>query len=284
MKRILMHIGVLATVIVSAVSCQSDNFDSKFDENPTERLENRRTELRNELVYSTYGWKMTYFTDDTQLGGFTHLFKFIDDRRVVMASDFFAVGDYNPLQPKESEYKLQLSNTIGLLFTTDNYIHLLGNNSIVPPSREDLYGVGYKGDFEYSYYSSEGHSIYFKTVRDHIGIKFERATQQDWNDLQFNQITSDVLKGKKKLIISNASGETQEYNFSFKWDTRFARIVTPDGQYSVNRNAGVGVGLRKDGIIISPAIDLADGTAVTEFRLEGGSFKAEINGNTVTIL
>lgn len=282
MKKILVNIGLVLVGALSIVSCQSDNFDNKFDENPTERTEKRRTELRNNLMSSEYGWKMTYFTDNSQLGGFSYLFKFLDDSNVEMISDFDNKNGYKPLEPRISEYDILLGNTVGLLFTTDNYIHLLANNSIYPSSIPKLKGQGYKGDFEFSYYGSNDEGLDFKSVRKHINVKFEAATAQDWVDFASHSAVMDQLSTKKNFVIENVNGEVEEYNFTYRKDSRFGFILTPD-YYSVNVNGGVGFGFAKDHVKISPEIELEDGTVIDRFELVGGVFQANVNGNVVTI-
>ena len=62
---------------------------------------------------------MIYFTDDTQLGGFTHVVRFDEGHKVTMISDFNA----KTLVPMESTYTLPLASTISLLYATPNHIH-----------------------------------------------------------------------------------------------------------------------------------------------------------------
>jgi hypothetical protein len=50
-------------------------------------IERKTKELNDLLESSEFGWKAIYFTDTTQLGGFTHVFKF-KNGSVDMASDY----------------------------------------------------------------------------------------------------------------------------------------------------------------------------------------------------
>ena len=99
-------------------------------------------------------WKATYFTDDTQLGGYSYLFKFTDNQIVEMASDFGGNDDVT-----SSQWAIQLGTTLKLSFTTKNKIHELSDSNNSPDT--DLRGQGYKGSFEFLYYGTEGDDIIF---------------------------------------------------------------------------------------------------------------------------
>lgn len=100
-------------------SCSSTDAEQKFDQTPTERLNAQQKELSDLLLTSEHGWKAVYFTDNTVLGGYTHLFKFAADGTVQMASDFDS-----DTQTYKSEYAVQTGSTVSLVFTTKNRIHL----------------------------------------------------------------------------------------------------------------------------------------------------------------
>lgn len=271
-------------LVVSLGACQSDNFEDKFSDNATERLEKRKLELSNELQDSEEGWKMTYFTDDTQLGGFTYLFKFNDERYVTMISDFDPYNGFswsqNPLIPDTSEYSITLGSTVSLLFSQGTYIHLLGDNSVVP--NNSFRGVGYKGDFQYLFYGIDSNGVNFKSNRDKIDIKFERATAEDWSNLRLNRVMMDVVASKKTLFTIE-NGESMTYNFKYTKSTRYATVLSADRTMSVNENGGIGVGFTSSSIKISPAIEFEDGSLVSELVLDGNRFVGEANGNVVII-
>src|SRR4051812_798083 len=73
---------------LSACSNSATDADQLFEQTPTERLNAQKKELNDVLLSSEFGWKAVYFTDNTVLGGYTHLFRFAADGSVQMASDF----------------------------------------------------------------------------------------------------------------------------------------------------------------------------------------------------
>lgn len=293
MKKIFISCLLLALLIGGASSCQSDNFDSNFDENVTERTNNRIMEFKNELTSSPDGWKMTYFTDDTQLGGFTYLFDFTEDNQVTMISDFDGRNDYSwsrdPLLPKTTGYEVTSeSSTVSLHFHEGgNYIHLLGNNSVFPPVRNSrgdyiFEGKGFMGVYQFLYYGLDSDGINLRTNRHHIDLKLERATAEDWSNLRLNRIIMDIVATKKTLLTIE-NGESMTYNFKYTKSTRFANVLSVDNTMSVNAKGGIGVGFTSSSIKISPAIEFEDGSSVSELVLDGNLFVGEANGNTVII-
>ena len=149
-----------AILILHLSSCNNNtDADQLFDETPTTRLNNQKSELNTALLSSQFGWKAVYFTDNTVLGGYTHLFKFAQDGTVEMASDFDA--DTNVYK---SEYAIQLGSTVSLTFTTNNRIHLLSDSDSYPIPA--LRAKGYLGDFQFLYYGQENGEIIFKANRN----------------------------------------------------------------------------------------------------------------------
>lgn len=284
MKKILIKGAFLFTLIGAFSSCDSDNFESKFDKSVTERTEERKQELHQELISSSDGWKMTYFTDDKELGGFTYLFKF-EENDVTMISDVDAYNGYewstNPLSPRTSRYAVtNASSTINLLFNEANYIHLLSDNLVYPTN--NFRGKGYKGDFQFLYYGKDAEGIDFLTPREEVNLRFERATAQDWNELVLNRNTMTVLSSKKRMFVIEGNNE-ENFNFNFNAKTRFALVLDTTGTMSVNANGGIGVGFQKNGIVISPAIEFEDGSVINELTQQGNQFIGQVGNNMVII-
>ena len=120
LKNILKYLAIAFLAIQLFGACSNDtDAEQKFDKTPTERLEAQKSELNTALLSSEFGWKAVYFTDDTQLGGYTHLFKFAADGKVEMASDF---DDDTAIY--KSDYTIALGSTVSLLFNTFNRIYL----------------------------------------------------------------------------------------------------------------------------------------------------------------
>lgn len=271
---------VLLLIAGFAVGCSSDNFDSKFDQTPTERIETRKKELNDLLLSSEHGWRVTYFTNNTILGGFTYLFKFKPNGNVEMITDFDNVGNVNSLSVSESEYAIRMSGSISLVFTTGNYIHYLGDNNNYPIAT--LKGKGYLGDYQFIYIGNDGKNIEFEAGRNHAKLTFEPVSADDWDDLKYNRVMLTNFGKVKNLIISE-NGTEERFAVQYGVKTRFAKVSNAAGQ-TVNRSGGVGVGFTKDGAILNPAITFDDGSSISRLVYENGHFTGEVNGNKVTFL
>jgi hypothetical protein len=93
------------------------------------------------LTGAPYGWRMTYYTDTAQFGGFNFLFKFLEGNRVAMNSEL------RPNGWDTSSYRVDMSQAPVLVFDSYNSLHDLAN-----PEEAILggvNGVGYKGEFQF---------------------------------------------------------------------------------------------------------------------------------------
>lgn len=285
MRKVLLN-GAIAFALVSLLSsCNSDNFESKFDDNPTERTEKRIKELEQELLSSPDGWKMTYFTDDTMLGGFTYLCAF-EGNKVTMISDVDAYRGYewskDPLVPRTSHFIVNSKGSgVNLMYEDANYIHLLSDNSIYP--NNNLKGKGYKGDFQFLYYGKDAEGINFLTPRAGIKVKMVKATSEDWTNLAVNRSLMTLVQAKRNIVVTE-NGNSTVYNFRYTAKTRFASVLNADQTESVNGNGGIGIGFNIDEIIVSPAIEFEDGSTISELKFENGVFIGESGSNSVTIM
>ena len=204
-------------------SCSSPEVDSKFDQNATERLSDRQKELNDLLLSSAEGWKAVYYTDSTQLGGWTHLFKFLPEGKVDMASDFTR-GTETDTKTYRSQYDIQVGSTVSLVFTTENRIHLLSNAADYPTA--GLLAKGYLGNFQFYYYGQKNGDIIFRTNRNGHFLRFVKATPQDWADLPkntpiINSITGDMMSPLFRLLEINDGTTTKSYNFDYNTSARF---------------------------------------------------------------
>lgn len=264
---------LFAALLVLHLSSCNDNTDAeqKFDQTPTERLNAQKTELNELLLSSEFGWKAVYFTDNTVLGGYTHLFRFAKDGTVQMASDFDS-----DTKVYKSEYEIQLGSTVSLVFTTKNRIHLLSESNNYPiPALE---AKGYLGDFQFLYYGQDNGDIVFKTNRNNRELRFVKATAEDWADLPKNLVMEQNVIGSEdrplfRLLETNDGTTTHKFDFSFTAATRFAESNSIESGYSVSYN--MGVGYTPTGIVVSPAVEVS-GQKLTNFIYNDtdGSFTA----------
>ncbi len=245
--------SLVAFLALYMTSCSKDGADSLFDKTPTGRVNARTKELNDLLTSSEFGWKAVYFTDNTQLGGFTHLFKFKDAKNVEMASDFD-----DDTTKYSSEYSIELGSTVSLVFTTKNRIHLLSDSYNAPT--DALLGKGYKGDFQFLYYGKENDQIIFKTNRSHQELRFVKATAQDWLDLTANRAMIPNVIGAPtrplfRLLETNDGTKISKFDFTFDDAPRFATANSIDSGSLLSYN--IGIAYTPTGILVSPPVEVA---------------------------
>ncbi|MGO4773022.1 DUF4302 domain-containing protein [Flavobacterium sp. W22_SRS_FK3] len=280
LKNIFKYL-MLAFLTLYLGSCSNNtDADQLFDQTPTERLNAQKSELNDALLASENGWKAVYFTDDTQLGGYTHLFKFLPGNKVEMASDFD-----DDTEKYTSDYNVVLGSTVSLLFDTYNRIHLLSDSNSYPTTA--LRGKGYLGDFQFLYYGQENGDILFKSNRLVREVRFVKATAQDWVDLAENLETEKNVIGSSsrplfRFLETNDGTTVKKYDFSFSSATRFSNSSAIDDSGEV---ISMGVGYTPTGIVVSPAVEVK-GQKLTNFIYNDadGSFTATGTGGvTATI-
>lgn len=268
---------MIAFLAMSLGACTNNTDAEKiFDKTPVERIDAQKSELRTALLSSEFGWKAVYFTDDTQLGGFTHLFKFAADGKVQMASDFNA--DTNTY---ESQFDVVLGSTVSVVFTTFNRIHLLSDSNNFPTAA--LRGKGYLGDFQFLYYGKQANGdILFKSNRLVRDIRFVKATAQDWADLPKNIVSQQNLIGGIerplfRLFEVNDGTTVKKYDFGYAPLPRYSSSRSIDTGSSEVIN--MGVGFTPTGIVVSPALKVG-GQELTNFEYNNtdGSFTATGTG------
>ena len=280
LKSIFNYI-LIAILAIQLVSCDNkETIESPFGATPTERLTAKQKELNDLLESSEFGWKAVYFTDVTQLGGFTHVFKF-KDGKVDMASDF---DDDTAVY--SSEYSIELGSTTSLLFSTSNRIHLLSDSNNAPTPA--LRGKGYKGDFQFLYYGQENGEIIFRTNRSFEELRFVKATAADWTNLaKARAMIPNVIGASSRplfrLLETNDGTKIDQFDFNFTPASRYAvaNSIVAGSSFSYN----VGVAYTATGITVQPAVKVGT-QELTDFTYDAttGSFTATGTGGvTATI-
>ncbi|TDW51510.1 uncharacterized protein DUF4302 [Flavobacterium sp. 270] len=281
MKNIYKYL--IAGILILQLSACSNATEAEqlFEKTPTERLNAQKEELNNVLLSSEFGWKAVYFTDDTVLGGYTHLFKFAADGTVQMASDFDAdTAIY------KSEYQVQLGSTVSLVFTTRNRIHLLSESDNYPIPA--LRAKGYLGDFQFLYYGQENGEIIFKTNRSGIELRFVKAKAEDWTNLHLNLDMEKNVVGADsrplfRLLETNDGTTKHQYDFSFSPVTRFATANSIEAGYVMSYN--MGIGYSPTGIVVSPAVLVGtQKLSVFVYNPADGSFTATGTGGATAVI
>ncbi|HEX8575966.1 MAG TPA: DUF4302 domain-containing protein [Flavobacterium sp.] len=274
--KIITNYIVVAFLALQLISCdRKEDADPLFDAPAAERVTARAKELDAALKASPEGWKAVYFTDKTQLGGFTHLFKFQDGGNVVMASDFNDAS----ITRDTSRYSIDLRTTVSLVFTTKNRIHLLSESDNFPTAA--LRGKGYKGDFQFLYYGQENGQLIFRTNRSFEELRFVKATAEEWtNLLAANRLMIPNVIGIPsptrprsmfRILETNDGTTILKYNFDFAPQlTRFATYTSGS-----NEIKNMGIAYTPTGITVSPAVEVG-GQKLTDFIYDNdtGNFTA----------
>lgn len=235
-KQFLKYIAIFVFCI--SFSCVDNEPELLFDDVPSERANKKIEEVMQLLLDSPNGWKMTYFPDDTILGGYTYVFRFSEDGTVEMDSDFGATKG----TVTSSLWQVDLGATVKLNFTTQNKIHELSDSDSSPD--DELAGQGYRGSFEFLFYGTEGENLSFQAARDNTPVLFEKATQQDWDNLSKNDDIIDLINGQLSYVKNGV-----KQSFEYDADRRFVTKVN-----SLTTDPDFGIGFSSNGISVSPAI------------------------------
>lgn len=279
--KYLYKLLIVAFVAIQLVACSNNNTEEKFEEGPTARINAQSKKLDDLLLSSEYGWKAVYFTDNTQLGGYTHLFKFSPGGKVTMASDFD-----NDTKKYDSQYEIQLGSTVSVVFTTANRIHLLSDSDSYPI--DELKGQGYLGDFQFLFYGEDKGDIVFRTNRKFQELRFVKATAADWTNLSQNILMEANVIGANtrplfRFLETSDGTNVRQFDFNFDKIMRFATADPTAAGFSESYN--IGIGYSPTGIVVNPAIVIKD-QALSEFVYNDadGSFTATgTNGVYATI-
>lgn len=247
-KRILL--GGLVLSAITFTSCNKQDNDV-FGKLPSEREQEQANKLKDILVSAPQGWKLLYFTDDTELGGFSFLMKFNSNGKVTMLGDF----DEESYTEQVSEYEIQLRGTTSLVFVTQNKIHKLAD----PFNSPTTGNKGYKGDFQFRYYENDENEITFRATTDiKQVIKLVKATPEDWNQFEGRKALVENFSSYEipvfRQIIVNENGTETIYDGTYTGVTRFMSSMNDASAIGISK--GIGIGFTNHGAVISPAIDI----------------------------
>lgn len=245
-----IFLGGLILSAVSFTSCNKQDNDV-FDKLPSEREKEQASKLQDILVSAPNGWKMIYFTDDTELGGYSFLMSFNKAGQVEMLGDF----DEESFTHQISDYEIQLRGTTSLVFVTQNKIHKLSD----PYNSPTTGNKGYKGDFQFRYYENDDNEITFRATKDiKQVVKLVKATKEDWDQFANRKTLIDNFNSYDvpvfRQIIVNDNGVESIYDGTYSGVTRFISSISDGTPFGLDK--GVGIGFNAHGAVLSPAIDV----------------------------
>jgi hypothetical protein len=139
-SKISIYFSLL--ILIGLWSCKSE--DSVFEQTADERINASLEGYQKQLLDAQYGWKGVIYPGAG--GVYSFYFKFNDQNRVVMYSDF---DKESAVTAKESSYRLKALQNPSLIFDTYSYLHVLADPDASVNDGE--YGQGLKSDFEFSF-------------------------------------------------------------------------------------------------------------------------------------
>lgn len=271
MKKLIYILAGALTLL----SCQKNDPDDLFGKTPSERFDEKQSELRNALTSASQGWKLTYFTKEGTFGGYHFLMKFTPEGLVTMVSDFSS----STISATTSKYELQQGQGVKLTFTTKTYIHELSD------AIQGQRGAGYAGEYQFLYYGKEGDKLKFKTQRKSTEqfVYFEPATAQDWIDIStlssnLNALAENISNYYMEVT---ANGNTIPYEIDMQNGSIGVAPLSNANDFSQ-----VSVVATKIGVAFKPALTI-QGKNFTELIRDDSTtpptYKATVDGVTVKV-
>lgn len=208
-------------LILAITGCKKEN-DRAFDKSPDERANELLDQYQTQLEGGVNGW-MGYLT--TKEGtNYTFYFRFNDQNRVVMYSDFTSesarVG-------AESSYRLKALQQVSLLFDTYSYIHVLADPD--PEVAGGAVGAGFGVDFEFYFDNASNDTINLVGRKHTNNLKLVRATAEQeaylsdgkWGATVFTPNIDNILYYWKVVTIGGVSYQilvdTDGRNITLQW-------------------------------------------------------------------
>lgn len=223
MKKVFLSLFSIA-LIFSA--CQKSD-DHAFNKSPDERINEALAAYQSQLADAEFGWKALLSADSGRGATYSFYFKFNNENRVVMVSDFDSVSS---VTPQQSSYRLKALQQPSLIFDTYSYLHVLSD----PDASENggAYGAGLNADFEFFFSEASADTVRLTGRFNGNTLVLVRATQQEGN----------AYTGGQFVLFSNYLDRIQTYykRFSFEsqlYDIRYDGLTrTIDISWLSNRN------------------------------------------------
>lgn len=232
------YLSYLLLMIVAGIwSCKND--DSVFEQTADERLNASVAAYQKELVEAQYGWKGAIYPGTGSVYSF--YFKFNDQNRVVMYSDF---DKTSAVTAKESSYRLKAVETPSLIFDTYSYLHVLSDPD--ESINGGNYGEGLKSDFEFSFNPDtlKTTSITLTGLKNATKLVLTKATQEEaaaygngglGKALLFNNINLYPIYFKRITVggvMYEINANTDDRTITFTWLEGSVRKTFTTGYYN----------------------------------------------------
>jgi hypothetical protein len=146
-KTVMMknkYLSCLLLVLIAGLWSCKDDKDSVFEQTADERLNATVSAYQKDLSAAAYGWKGIMYPRGG--GVYSFYFKFNEQNRVVMYSDF---APESAATPKESSYRIKAIQAPSLIFDTYSYLHVLADPDGAVNGGND--GDGLLSDYEFTF-------------------------------------------------------------------------------------------------------------------------------------
>ena len=156
MKKLVLILLIAAAGISS---CKKED-DTVFDKSTDDRLNEKLDAYLTQLSGAQNGWKGLLQTDSGRGSSHSFYFKFNNQNRVQMLSDF---DPASAVTLKESSYRLKALQQLALIFDTYSYLHVLADPD--PTVNGGVLGAGLLSDFEFYFESNSSADTIWLTGR-----------------------------------------------------------------------------------------------------------------------
>jgi len=199
MKRILIAFLVVAAALSS---CTKED-DPVFEKSADERLQEKLAAYQAQLSGAQNGWNGLLVTDSGRGSTHSFYFKFNDQNRVTMLSDFDPVS---AATFKESSYRIKALQQPSLLFDTYSYLHVLSDPD--DAVNGGITGAGLLSDFEFYFDSDLQDTIKLVGRINGSKMTFTRATQAEADAYNAGQLAAglyinNILTYFKRLTVGS---------------------------------------------------------------------------------
>lgn len=217
MKKLLIAIGIVAA---SISSCKKDD-KSVFDKSPDERINEKLAAYQAQLSGAQDGWKGVLVTDSGRGSAHSFYFKFNNENRVIMLSDFDSLS---AVTLKESSYRLKALQQPSLIFDTYSYLHVLADPD--GAVNGGPVGAGLFSDFEFYFDAATTDSIKLVGRFNASKMTLVRATKAEADAYGSGQLAAGLNINKiltyfKRLTIGSQLYDVKidavNRQFVFSW-------------------------------------------------------------------
>jgi Domain of unknown function (DUF4302) len=277
MKKVLIIIFIVAAGISS---CKKED-KSVFDKSPDERLSEKLAAYQAQLTGAQNGWKALIKVDSGKGSTYSFYFKFNNENRVVMLSDFDSLST---VTPKESSYRLKALQQPSLIFDTYSYLHILSDpNETVSGG---VRGAGLLSDFEFYFDSTTADTI--KLVGRFNGSKmmFVRATKAEEDAYNNGALVAGLYINKIQTYFKRLTIGAQVYDIKINPVTRQITFYKLDANGDYNAFT-TGYYFIAGGIIFTPPVvngtQIISGFTNITWDQSTETINLTVNGTAATI-